>query len=196
MIKSETVNFSELVKANTSLSLDVQSKMVNILQTNFTDEESRWYIANLYVYMNYHPTNDYPINLEHVFKMIGFAHKRNAKRTLENNFTEGEDYKVTMLPREHGKFAEDIIMLNVDTFKNLCMLAKTEHGKRIRKYYVKLENIYNQIIQTEMVEQEKQLIEKQKELELTKKQLELKSKLIVKKWFNCEPGDMVYASKW
>jgi hypothetical protein len=46
-----------------------------------------------YCYMNYHPTNDYPINLENVYKMIGFANKENAKRTLRNNFTMDEDYK-------------------------------------------------------------------------------------------------------
>jgi len=32
-------------------------------------------------------------------------------------------------------------MLNIDTFKNLCMLAKTKRGKEIRKYYVKMEEI-------------------------------------------------------
>lgn len=55
--------------------------------------------------MHYHPTNDYPINLEDVFKMIGFANKRNAKRTLDNNFIINEDYKITVLNSEHGQFA-------------------------------------------------------------------------------------------
>ena len=41
-------------------------------------------------------------------------------------------------------------MLNVDTFKNLCMIVKTEKGKAIRQYYVKLENIYNKFIKEEM----------------------------------------------
>ena len=36
-------------------------------------------------------------------------------------------------------------MLNIDTFKSLCMLAKTDKGKEIRRYYVKLENIHNKI---------------------------------------------------
>lgn len=53
--------------------------------------------------MHYHPTNDYPINLEHVFKLIGFANKGNAKRTLENNFIKDEDYKLTILPSEKGQ---------------------------------------------------------------------------------------------
>jgi hypothetical protein len=43
--------------------------------------------------MNYHQTKDFPINLEDIFKMIGFANKGNAKRTLENNFTKEDGIK-------------------------------------------------------------------------------------------------------
>ncbi|NBP03774.1 MAG: hypothetical protein EBU90_27480, partial [Proteobacteria bacterium] len=94
IIAPKAINFNELVKnSNTTLSFNVQTKMIEKLNTEFTEEEQQWYVANLYVYMNYHPTDDYPINLEDVFKMIGFANKENAKRTLKNNFTHGEDYK-------------------------------------------------------------------------------------------------------
>ncbi len=75
------------------------------LKDEFTEEQQQWYIANLFMYMNYHPTNDYPINLEDVFKMIGFANKENAKRTLKNNFTKDEDYKISLVrtdERVHG----------------------------------------------------------------------------------------------
>ncbi len=50
--------------------------------------------------VNYHPTNDFPINLETLVKLVGFAHKKNAKRTHENNFTKDEDYKILLLPKE------------------------------------------------------------------------------------------------
>ena len=101
IIAPKSINFKELVKnSNTTLSLNLETKMINILNTEFTEEEQQWYIANLYIYMNYHPTTDYPINLEDVFKMIGFANKGNAKRTLENNFTKDEDYKSSFLPTE------------------------------------------------------------------------------------------------
>jgi hypothetical protein len=54
--------------------------------------------------MNYHPTNDYPINLENVFHMIGFANKGITKTSL--------------LPKEKsswGGSGSEQIMLNVDT---------------------------------------------------------------------------------
>jgi phage anti-repressor protein len=164
IIKPESVDFNALIKNSTTLNLDCKSKMIETLNKEFTEEESRWYIANLYVYMNYHPTNDYPINLETLVKLVGFAHKKNAKRTLENNFTKDEDYKITVLPSEQGKFATEEIMLNVDTFKNMCMLVKTEKSKEIRKYYVKLENIYNGIVKKEI--ENTQILLQQKETQL------------------------------
>lgn len=50
-------------------------------------------------------------------------------------------------------------MLNTDTFKSLCMLAKTPQGKEIRKYYVKLESINHSLITEELKEQKLLLIE-------------------------------------
>jgi len=100
IIKIETIDFNNLIKTNTTLSLDCQSKMINILNKEFTEEENKWYTANLYIYMNYHPTNDFPINLDTLIKLVGFANKQNAKRTLINNFTKDEDYKVLLIPKD------------------------------------------------------------------------------------------------
>jgi hypothetical protein len=88
-IKLESIDFNSLVKNSSSLTMDCQSKMIEVLNQEFTEEEQRWYIANLFIYMNYHPTNDYPINLDTLVKLVNFANKQNAKRTLINNFTEG-----------------------------------------------------------------------------------------------------------
>jgi phage anti-repressor protein len=164
LIKQETVNFNTLVTTNSTQSLNFQSKLIDELNTTFTENEQKWYVANLYMYLNYHPTNDFPINLDDVYKMIGFAHKKNAKRTLVNNFIENEDYNITVLPREHGKFSDETIMLNVDTFKNICMMTKTDKAKEIRKYYVRLENIYNKLINDEHKQHQLELQEKESKL--------------------------------
>lgn len=145
-IKTESVDINELIcKNNTSILINSKSKMINILYKELTDEEYRWYIANLYIYINYHPTTDFPINLDTLVKLIGFSNKANAKRTLKNNFVENEDYKTTIEPD-----LKERIMMNVDTFKNMCMLVKTEKSKKIRRYYAKLECIYNNIAKEEI----------------------------------------------
>jgi phage anti-repressor protein len=58
--------------------------------------------------------------------------KGNAKRTLSNNFTEGEDYQILFIPTDEKSIGrpEEDILLNVDTFKNLCMITKTEKSKK------------------------------------------------------------------
>ena len=180
LITPETINFTELVRnSNTSLSLNCESKMIDLLNKEFTEQESQWYITNLYIYLNYHPTNDYPINLENVYKMLGFANKGNAMKTIKSNFIKDEDYKITLFHTEkrknEGGFNKEDVMLNVDTFKNLCMIAKTDKGKEIRKYYVKLENIHNKIIKQEIEEQKQLLLEKETQLE--NKDLENKRKV-------------------
>ena len=146
LIKTEYTdkNLINLLKSNmnSSISLKYESDLMNEIEKYFTTEEQKWYLSNLFMYINYHPTNEYPINLENVFKMIGFANKGNAMKTIKTNFTLDEDYKILLFPTEKqvkinggaGLNKEDV-MLNIDTFKNLCMLAKTPKGKEIRKYH-------------------------------------------------------------
>jgi phage anti-repressor protein len=142
--------------------------------------------------------------------MIGFANKGNAMKTIRSNFIKDEDYKVTLFHTEkrknEGGFNKENIMLNIDTLKNLCMIAKTQQGKEIRKYYVKLENIYNRIIKEEieskqlLLEKEREnaqklLTEKENELVEKDKQLSNLQKLKVKRWYNQEPGHVIYGVK-
>ena len=183
MIKTDKIDFKTLVAKDTQLSITFQTKMTKRLSETFTENEQKWYIAILYLYLNTKP-KDFPINLENVYSLIGFAHKKNAKRTLENNFTKNEDYIILLLPKEQrktdnrGGHNEETIMLNVETFKAMCMMSKTEKGKEIRKYYVKLENILNEIMIEERLEYQENLkIEKDKNKEQEQLLLE-KNKVI------------------
>ncbi len=140
MFKSPKKQENEIVNIQKIHNID--NNLLIKLKQHFSDEEQQLYITYLYMYMNYHAKQDYPINLEDVYKMIGFANKGNAKRTLENNFIKDEDYKKLLLPTEkqvvNGKdlggagMNQETIMLNTDTFKNLCMIAKTDQGKKTK----------------------------------------------------------------
>lgn len=103
-VTPENINFTELIKnSNTTAELNIQSDIIDILTQEFSEPQQQLYIANLYMYLNYHPTNDFPINLENVFGMIGFANKGNAKKTLESNFTKDEDYKIALVTTQKRK---------------------------------------------------------------------------------------------
>jgi phage anti-repressor protein len=182
-IKESQIDLKKVLNEveNNKLSLDFQSQLLDILQREFKEEEQSWFITNFFVYLNYHPTDEYPINLGNIFKLIGFAHKKNAKRTLENNFVEGEDYKVVLLPREQnsdGGRPEEEILMNVDTFKNLCLITKTEKSKRIRKYYIKLEQIFNKLVDQQRQEYETQLIHLKNNIQQKDQLLQEKEKTI------------------
>jgi len=150
LIKFDYVDFKALLENNTSnLCLNFKSRILDELNNDFTEYEKRWHVASFYVYLNYDPIKDFPIHLDNIWKLIGFSHKSNAKRTLTNNFTENEDYKITITSSDDAKPKETII-LNMDTFKNLCMLTKTEKAKEIRNYYINLENLFIKLFKEEL----------------------------------------------
>ena len=215
VVKLNQVDLKTLVNTNSpNTSLNFRSKIVDELNHNFTEDEKKWFIANLYVYLHYHPTNDFPIDLENIYKLIGFTSKKNAKRTLINNFTENEDYKITVLPKEHGQFTsekaaapygeagfsgvnlggaglnKEVIMLNVDTFKNMCMITKTEKSKEIRAYYVKLEKIFNKLTSDEITEHKRKLKESEEKILLLEHENKEKEELLMKQIEECENKDL------
>jgi len=201
-IKQAEIDFKSLVeKNNGGLTIEFSSKLIDELRKNFNDEDQQWFIANFYVYLHYHPTKEFPINLENIYKMIGFATKANAKRTLKNNFIEGEDYTIskkdlspgnTIIRRDDGKFSDEEVLLNVDTFKNLCMITKTEKSKKIRKYYIKLEGLFNELVN----QQRKEYEEKINLLEEENIKKEEKIKILEHKpetyGFSCRKSGFVY----
>ena len=77
--------------------------------------------------------------------MIGFANKVNAKRTLDNNFTNNEDYRITILPSEKGQIArEDIMFLLIRTEKQKIKNNFTE-GEDYKISFFRSENRKNKV---------------------------------------------------
>ena len=212
-LKPDTVDFAALVQSNSNKPIDTQTKIVQKLNENFSTDEQKWFCANMYMYSNYHPTNDYPIDFDKVYSMIGFSTKANAKRSLMNNFVADEDYKVLLIRRKErtrGGHNAETIMMNADTFKNLCMISRTEKGKAIRKYYVKLENVMNEVIKyekdsltramehhkeekvqlTKAVEHNKQLLESTKKV--LESQTEAIKKMLKRRYYGSKPEQTVY----
>ena len=139
----------DLISNNNALTKDLLKE----IKQEFNEEEQLVFANNFYMYLNYHPTEDFVIDLGDVYEMIGFTKLGNAKALLDKNFTENEDYKIMLISSQKqdsyekwGGSNKQKVMLNTDTFKNLCMLARTEKAKKIRMYYVKLEKINMRIL--------------------------------------------------
>ncbi len=125
------------------------TKLIDKLKEHFSEEEQKLYVSNLFLYLNYHPVDDFVVNLENVWKFIGFSNKANGKRLLKQHFTENRDYKIifihsnenktllirsdeqknkdnrctTVIRTDDGKFRSENIMLNINfTFEVLLSL--------------------------------------------------------------------------
>ena len=187
------IDIKTLIQTSTIEIYD-KTKLVEKLQEHFSDDEQRLYVCNLFLFLNYHPINDFIINLENVWKFIGFSNKANAKRLLKHNFTEENDYKIifirtdenkTLLIRmdeqkkdNRGGHNEETIMLNINTFKKLCLKANTDKADKIHDYYIRLEMIYNELMKEELDEQKNKIEEKEKLLIQKETQLQETTKLL------------------
>lgn len=98
----------------------------------------------------------FPINIEVLIEMKVYDRKDHCKTKLNKNFILNTDFKVQNLASENsgarnskamqaGKNKENI-MLTVDCFKSMCMLANSETGKQVKNYYLDLEKIFKEYI--------------------------------------------------
>jgi phage anti-repressor protein len=69
---------------------------------------------------------------------------------LKHNFILDSDYKIVFIPKDENSSnigrPIETVMLNMDTLKHLSIIIKTPEGKRNRIYHIKLEKMYNKLI--------------------------------------------------
>ena len=179
-----SLNIVELIENNpiTRLSGTYQNKLLTKIKNNFTDTEQQLFVASFYCFLNYNQRNDFVIDLDNIWKWLGFSSKYNSKRLLEKNFKLDIDYKISLLQNAeqdiytHGGNNKETILLTIRTFKLFCLKAGTEKAGQIHEYYIKMEETLQEVIQEESDELKLQLENKDKELENKDKELEKKDK--------------------
>ena len=158
-------------------------------------------MSSFYCYLNYNKTSDFIIDLDHIWKWLGFQQKINAKMLLEKYFKLDIDYKnlafVTtkatlnndnlVFPlgktdlnnkkvikdkqdEKWGGHNKQIILLTIKCFKSLCLKAQTKKAGEIHEYYMKMEDILQEIVEEETNELKIQLEEKNNLLQSSKKE--------------------------
>lgn len=115
------------------------------LTDKFSTEEEQQFVSHFKLFLAYgDDVSKFVVDVDFVWEWIGFSTKGNCKKSLRKYFVEGSDYIVNLLMPEdkqvHGGHNKEVILMNVDTFKGLCMLAGTARGKQTRKYYIAMEN--------------------------------------------------------
>lgn len=167
---AETLDIVNLIEKNpiTSLSKDYQNKFLQKIKDKFTDTQQQLFASNFYCYLNHNKKGDFIIDLDKVWKWLGFSRKDPAKVVLDKNFVKDIDYKIsiqkssdTSKPSHGGRNKEQILM-TINTFKKLCLKANTKKADEIHNYYILFEEILQEIINEENEELRNQLIIKDK----------------------------------
>lgn len=89
----------------------------------------------------YNSADSHPIDFDDAWQWLGYSTKQKALQSLKSNFEEGEDFLTKRLKSSTGGRPSDLIVLTVDCFKSMGMMAGTSQGKAIRKYFLECEKI-------------------------------------------------------
>lgn len=182
-----TLNIVDLIEKNpiTKLSASYNNKLINKIKDNFTETQQQLFVSSFYCYLNYNTKNDFVIDLDDIWKWLGFTNKSNAKKLLEKHFSVDIDYKNLLdasikHDKKHGGHNKEIFIMNIKTFKLLCIKAGTTKSVEIHNYFIKLEEFLHEIVQEETDELKVQLIKIEDKSKQEIKTIEDKSKQEIK----------------
>jgi hypothetical protein len=179
------LNIVDLIEKNpiSRLSAAYNNKLLVKIKESFSNFEQQLFVSSFYCYLNYDKNNDFAVDLDNVWKWLGFKQKIDSKRLLEKHFKIDVDFNVSFRfqPEQdstekdnlgdtksaseqtkiNGGQNRQIIMLTIKCFKSLCLKAQTKKASEIHEYYMKLEEMLHQIVEEETDELRLQLEQKE-----------------------------------
>ena len=170
----QELNIVELIEKNpiSKLSKAYNNKLINKIKDNFTGFEQQLFVSSFYCYLNYDKNNDFVVDLDDIWKWLGFQQKYNAVRMLEKYFNLDLDYKTAPQVggavfetenniKKNGGQNKQTILLTIKCFKSLCLKSQTKKASEIHEYYMKMEDVLHQIVEEETDELRLQLEQKE-----------------------------------
>ena len=82
------LNIVDLIESNpiTKLSDTYNVTLLEKIKTSFSDNEQQLFITSFYCYLNYNKQTDFVVDMDNIWKWLGFSTKQNAKMVLERHF--------------------------------------------------------------------------------------------------------------
>jgi phage anti-repressor protein len=200
------LNIVELIENHpiSKLTNTYNVKLLDKIKENFSDVEQQLFIGSFYCYLNYDTKKDFVIDLDDVWKWMGFSKKYYANTVLTKHFIEKTDY-INLATASAVARSDDEkwggqnikkIMMTIKCFKSLCLKAQTKKASEIHEYYMKMEEVLHEVIEEEgtelkqkMEEQKRLLDQKTEELRITP---ELEKHRILLKEYGQITGSLVY----
>ena len=193
-MEKEVLDIINFIEKNplTKLSNTYNSKFLEKIKSSFTESQQRIFVSSFYCYLNYNSQKDFVIDFDSVWKWLGFSRKDHCKVVLEKYFTKEIDYKINLreqniapevagVKKERGGYNKEQILLTINTFKKLCLKSNTKKADEIHTYFIKLEEIFQEILNEESNELRNQLLQKEKQLIENEEKSELEKEILLEK---------------
>ena len=202
------LNIVELIESNPIIKLSdtYNIKLLTKIKSVFSDQEQQLFVSSFYCYLNYNKT-DFIVDLDNVWRWLGFSTKQKSEILLERHFILDIDYKKSALlsgkadldDEKRGGHNLKKIMLTIKCFKSLCLKAQTKKAGEIHEYYMKLEEVLHEVMEEEAIEFKTQLMQKTEQLEQKTAELKVvpeqeKHKLIMKQYGTIN-GSLIYVAR-
>lgn len=225
-MNSESLDIVALIEKNpiTRLKETYNNRFVEKIKNNFNNTEQQLFLGSFYCYLNYNTTNDFVIQLNDVWKWLGFSRIDPCKRVLEKNFTKDVDYKIVLSElnkkddpevegadklnnelifhqvvekknKETRGRKEETILLTIKTFKKLCLKSNTKKADEIHDYFIKLEEILQDVLKEEAEELQNQLQTKENQLKEQSKRIQVLEHKPITHGFSARRKGYVYIIK-
>jgi anti-repressor protein len=81
----------------------------------------------------------FPVNFDDAWQWLGYSRKERAFTKLKKHFEEGLDFCTNYCKTSQGGRPSVSVYIAIDCFKSLGMMAGTEQGKLVRKYFLECE---------------------------------------------------------
>ena len=94
-------------------------------------------------------TEDFPVDFDDAWQWVGYSRKNNAKAALLGaGFLEGTDFQILLINQQNSGRGRPIeqIFLTVDCFKSFAMMAGTDRGRQVRKYFLDCEKQLKELL--------------------------------------------------
>jgi hypothetical protein len=168
-----SLNISQLIEKNslTRLTWNYDNKIINKIKEKFTENQQQLFVANAYCSLKHDTKSEFIIDLENIWRWLGFQRKEHAKTVLVKNFVVDIDYITKSFKKEEtesteaptesddkiGTYNKDKIFLTIYAFKKFSLRAGPKKGDEIYDYYIKIEELLQEAVHAESNELKLQL---------------------------------------
>ena len=101
--RTSDMDIVEFINNNPIKNISNSDFLINKIKEQFTDDEQKLFVTSFYTYLDCDEDNDYVVDLDKVWKWIGFANKGKAKELLLKHFIKDNDYKIALLQPQKRK---------------------------------------------------------------------------------------------